>query len=396
MGNINWLAIPLIVWFLVTGRRKNLERWQLALIFLWLVSSIFIGLKGYYNARYQLTLFPFTIGLVLVLLWELVKEKQWLIKMLVFSIVAGFCLVNVYHYYSHYKLYWDLKISRTRKHFPEKIMNFLVNNNEIKRGRNRVFVFEQPLYYYHTQKFGVDYKSPYFIILYANLVHQQRSREELYKLVRETHKIKYIFIPWTMENQFKKRILTEFLNTECRLLFNEHGYRFYEVRSPPLESELMKPRFRQIEVVNGKNVRVQGGRGTFGIFYDKETGMVTVKHKKPNKKGLRMVQLGFDSRVKKFALKVPEGKYVHFVIEAKVSQQMMSRKNYMFVRDFKEGKWEREKRYFAADVFRKYLISKPIRTGSERFQIGIHIEPDSPKDALEIKHIRAYISNQPL
>jgi hypothetical protein len=396
MGNINWLALPLVLWFLFTAKLKKRERWQLALVFVWLISLLFIGFKGYYNARYQLTLFPFTMGMVLVLLWELIKERQLIIKVLVFSIVAGFCLVNIYHYYPHFKLYWDLKISRTRKHFPEKIMSFLTENKEIARGRNRVYVFDEPLYYYHTQKFGVDYKSPYFIILYANLAPQRMNLDKLYTLIYKKHRIKYIFISWTMENQYKKRVLTEFLNSECKLLFNEHGYRFYEVRHPRLEMELKKSQYHQLEIVQTKNIRVQGGRGTFHIHKDKKTSQVTIRHKEANKNGLRMVQVGFDSAAKRFNLEVPEEKYIHFIIEAKVSQSIMNRSSYMFLRDFKDGKWEREKLYFAADIFRKYVISKKIRKGSERFQLGVHLEPNSPKESLVIKKIRAYVSMEEL
>ncbi len=95
LGNINWLVIPLLIWFLVSKRTKKPERWQIALIFVWLMSALFIGFKGYDNFRYQPTLFPFSSAMVLFLLWQFLADKSKTVKILGFSFIALVCLFNV-------------------------------------------------------------------------------------------------------------------------------------------------------------------------------------------------------------------------------------------------------------------------------------------------------------
>jgi hypothetical protein len=76
LGNINWLIIPLLIWFFVSKARKKLERWQMALGFVWLFTVLLIAVKGYANPRYQLTLFPITSVMVLFLLWKFLEDKK--------------------------------------------------------------------------------------------------------------------------------------------------------------------------------------------------------------------------------------------------------------------------------------------------------------------------------
>lgn len=63
-GNINWLVLPLIVYFLFTIKKR--QRWEIALVLFYIISFVFIGVNGYFNSRYALTLIPITIGLLFI------------------------------------------------------------------------------------------------------------------------------------------------------------------------------------------------------------------------------------------------------------------------------------------------------------------------------------------
>ena len=50
-GWLNWLVIPLFIYFLATIRKR--ERWEIALALAVTLSCIFISMQGYKNYRYQ-------------------------------------------------------------------------------------------------------------------------------------------------------------------------------------------------------------------------------------------------------------------------------------------------------------------------------------------------------
>jgi hypothetical protein len=395
LGNINWLAVPLVLWFLLTGSRKKRERWQLALAFVWLTTMLFIGLKGYYNSRYQLTLFPFTTALVILLMWELVKEKRQAVRIVCFSLLILLCAYNVSHYFDQFKYFWQLKVSRTMPHFPEKIVDYLSSRKEIGHGRSRVFVLNQPLYYYHIRKHGIDYMSPYHIGIFFGLKAKTGDRDRTYNFIRKRKKVKYMFMAWTMVGQYKDRLLGEFLNCECKLLISEYGYRLYEIRDPSLNRELQKSKYTCIKSIRLFQIRQQGTRGVFHLDKNRKKRILTVSNRTPGKEGQRLIQMGFDSGTAGSILTVPAGRYIHFLVDAKLPEHLVNRENFIFIQDFK-GTWERDKIHFATHHWRTYLISRKIREGSERFTLGIKFVPQSQNDKLMIRSIRAFVSDEPL
>lgn len=97
LGNINWLMLPILVHFLITIKKR--ERWEKALVFLYLLSVILIALQGYFNHRYAQTLLVVTIAMVLFSLWRFFSEE--VVRKLRHPVML-FCLLlvafNTYHY----------------------------------------------------------------------------------------------------------------------------------------------------------------------------------------------------------------------------------------------------------------------------------------------------------
>jgi len=157
LGNVSWLIFPLLIHFFITIKVR--QRWQIALVFIWLLTGILIGIKGYENFRYQLTLFPFTVSIVLLLLWEFLKNKQKYIKILGYSFFFLICLYNVFHYFENYRFYWDLRVTVKKPHFPYRLINYINEKIEPKENE-KVFVVNQALFYYYTDRKGIDIYSP--------------------------------------------------------------------------------------------------------------------------------------------------------------------------------------------------------------------------------------------
>jgi len=395
LGNINWLAVPLVLWFLLTGKKKKRERWQMALAFVWLVTLLFLGLKGYYNSRYLLTLFPFTAAGVLLLSWQLLKDKKNHLKILCFSLLALMCLYNIYHYFAGYTLFWELRVSRKNIHFPHQLVNYLNSRSNIAAENSRVFVFNQPLYYYYTNKNGIDYVNPFSYEIFLGLRQKESSRRKLYLTIRKKFKVKYILIGWAEENEYQDRMFAEFLNCECKLLLNDNGYRLYEIRDRFLNRELRKGGYKKIEAWDSLSLSIQGIRGEFDISKDKKTGMATVSNLTPNKKGQRLIQLGFRASGKKGKIEIPAGQYIHFLVTAKIPKHLINKDNYIFIQDLTD-KWERQRLYFRAHLWRTYLISRKIRESSSDVMLGFRFAPQSTRAMIKIKNIQVYVSDKPL
>ena len=397
LGNCNWLAVPLVMWFLLTAKKR--ERWQLALTFVWLVTFLLIALKGYYNSRYQLTLFPFTAAVVLMLLWELLRGKKNHWKVLCFSLLALACIYNIYHYFDAYSYFWELRVSRENSHFPYRLISYLKRNKDIGWRHSRIFVFNQPIFYYYTNKRGIDYESPLYYEIFLGLRQKEGSRRKVYQTLRKL-KVKYILIGWSTMNQYKERMLSEFLNCECRLLLEDNGFHLYQIRDTFLNRELRQEGIKKIDSWNLSTLEIQGTRGEFRILHPGERGkqVVTIANITPGNRGGRLIQIGFVANEKNRKIYVPggySGRYLHLLVEAKIPRHLINRENYIFIQDLK-GKWQRQKYYFRSPYWQMYLVSRRIREGSTRIMLGIHFAPGSPQDKLMIKDLQVYVADNPL
>ncbi len=395
IGNINWLILPLALGFLLIGGRKKLKPAHKALVFTWALSTIFICATGYANSRYQLTLFPFTAFMVIFLMWELLKDKPRPVKFLAFGLLTGLCIYNIVYFVDSYRLFWDLKVTRTTAHFPQKMIDYFNSDNFKVKGRSQIYVFNMPFYYYYTQKRGADYMHPNHINVFLQLTHKETDRQKMYDIIHTRNHIKYILVGVATLSQYRDRMITEFLNLECYPPLLDSGYKLYEIHEKSLEKRLRNRVYHKLNTVELFNLETQGIRGTFKLDKDENKKTLTVSNLTANEKGVRLIQLGFDSLNPASGMPVPPGKYIHFLVDAALPAHLVNRNNFVFIRDFKE-KWESTTSYVISHLKRTYLISRQIRPGSTRVILGIRFTPASPADHLVLSNIRGFYSDQPL
>jgi hypothetical protein len=97
LGNINWLMLPILVHFFITIKKR--ERWEMALVFMFLLSILLIAVQGFFNYRYAQTLMPFTTVLVLVSIWRFFDEnKIQFLRKYVMGFLVILVLFNTWHY----------------------------------------------------------------------------------------------------------------------------------------------------------------------------------------------------------------------------------------------------------------------------------------------------------
>ena len=411
LGNINWLILPLLVWFFASKNIKK-ERWHWALLSVWLLTLAFIGFKGYYNFRYQLTLFPITSAMVLFLLWKLLENKHRVLKILCFSFIALLCIYNMVHYRDLYKNYWDLRVSVTTPHFPHRLMDYF-KTQRFLRENTRVLTLNQPIFYYHTSLEGVDHISPHAIETWVEFNKKAgsiESRERLFQLIKRKLRCGYILLNQVQQRFQRADLLEEFLHCECRLEIEDQGWLLYRLRDKPLEKQLKNPAYRKPEVWNNSQTEVdtispplqrffKSGKYKYEAGKDKKNNIIIVSPVSMNKKGDTRLHFGYEFNRKGLTIDptLYDGKVVTLIARIAGSPSLLNRGNYIAVVDYnKDGSRAAEKTYFTSPFWRTYMVSRKVKPGNSRLILLFRFVPRAVEDTFKIMDVKIIVSEEPL
>lgn len=417
LGNINWLVIPMLIWFLVTWKSKKRERWQLALVFVWIGITLLVSIKGFANPRYQLTLLPFTSTALLYLLWQLLETRRRNLRVFVFSVVAGLCLFNILHYFEDYRKLWELRVTVQRPYFPNRLIDYIRGAKDINR-KSRVFVINQPVFYYHTGKFGKDYMDPGLAQAWVELNKVKGSREKAFRILRKQHGVRYILISSLHKRFYRRYVLEEFLHNDCRLVLEDNGRLLYRLNPRSLEAEIGSPRHKTFKLWRSKPAAAGieevspflfrlSRRGIYKFELDSGTKK---KARTPNALSIRLVrykkrekpriQFGYEFNRKGLTLDLKKytGYYVNFIVRASISPGLVQTNNRIMVMDFvKEANdWDSRQTFFTSEKWRTYKVSKKIRPGVDRLVCLFRFSPRSGEDRMHVANAQIIISEKPL
>ena len=242
-GNLNWLAIPLFIYFLVSIKRR--KRWEIAILFVFFLSCLSLSVQGSSNPRYVFTLYPFTLGAIFLFGWELIKKKSPYLKIGV-SILCGIFVFNsFYHSRENYKFFWRYKVIAVDDYFPHELLKF-INNIEDLNSESPIMVcaarFYNYCYYYYSKKRGIEYSS-----LKAIAFRKEINKEKALTILKNNFNIKYIYLGW----RFKPpKILSRIISDDCDLVYQERGGYLYRLREKDLEKEELERLFVNDSLLN--------------------------------------------------------------------------------------------------------------------------------------------------
>ena len=232
-GNLNWLAIPLFIYFLITIKKR--KRWEIAIVFVYFLSCLFllITTKGRSNLRYIFTLYPFTLTVTFLFGWELIRKRSNYLKIGAFLVCGILVFFNYYHYRDTYKYYWRAKVSLSDDSFPHKTIE-IINNI---RDSDSVFLIcsHRYIFFYHTDKKGIYSVSPPFRGLRA-----QQNKEVALDVLKNQLKVKYILLYWNFK---QTSILMDIIFNYCDLVYKDKKYYFYKIRETKLDEEKLESLF---------------------------------------------------------------------------------------------------------------------------------------------------------
>ncbi len=136
-----------------------------------------------------------------------------------------------------------------------------------------------------------------------------------------------------------------------------------------------------------------GIRGTFPLNFRKENNrnVLQVTFDAPGKEGKKVCQLGFTANKKGITIPLQAGNTVYLAVDLEFPAEVVRKNNYLFIQDF-NGTWERSK-HFVPQVKGPVTltVSKRIRNGCTRLNLGVMFQPRKRGDQLKIRDIKIVV-----
>jgi hypothetical protein len=275
LGNINWLFIPLSLY--VVFKFKYLDtNWKKTLFVVYFLSLLLISLKGYFNARYQLTLLPITTALVFIFIWiilehnNLLKYKVHIFLVLTFLMVFDNAfsyvflsskeisyykqagnksklrkiaeviknnslpeIVDITYHYGVSKIYY-LKYKIISKEKSSNIETYPVLSflNRFET-QEKFLVNNLPMFYYYSNKQGIYYwcgDDTYYTANGRSRLMENRNIEQMHQFVLDSLDCKYV-LSSPAYNMYDEKFNT-FINQYCKPIYLDYSdFVIYEIQA---------------------------------------------------------------------------------------------------------------------------------------------------------------------
>lgn len=245
MGPLTYLLLPCLFVFFLNLKKK--DRWEIALIGLYLFAVLLIGIKGYFNFRYRFTLFPASILLLFYFTWKTFQEQRltpyrnYAVLFLLFLTIINTCI-----FYSDKmealanKL--GLKVSRpfqqtVKGTTMEQSVDYFAIIDSIKamNTQDGFLVNNLPMFYYYTNNHGVYFLAELDLIYSKNgpesLLEKYQNEALSQHIIQQLH-CRYIFSTYQYNaltpefDQYLKNHCTELFKTQN----NGIDYAVYEIK----------------------------------------------------------------------------------------------------------------------------------------------------------------------
>jgi hypothetical protein len=372
-GLLNWLSIPLFIYFIITLRKR--ERWQIAIASVLCITCLFLGFQGYQNYRYQLTVYPVLVSLIFIFGWETLKNRNWKIIVLVISISSVLLFINLYYSTNNYKYYMLSSMGRGKagEGFPYKLIAYI---NDMVDEDSVIWQRKQLILFYHTDRIGS----------------KSYNKEVKYLLTRKNQNISL------------KRV-------DYNLIIEDQGYKLYEIidkSSVPTIAELNKntPDFEtdfsnwngssEIDANGITNVvfpmQILGIRGDFVVKkISLDSGnIIRLTLNNVNFNERPEIQFGYFIQSDKLNLKVDDGGKITIKAKMRLKSKQSAK---LFIQD-KTDYWSRESLEFNDSSWQDVIVSKKQRNGAEKICFGINWLPSTTEEWLDISSIKVFIENK--
>lgn len=248
LGNLNWLIIPFGIYAVVKLHFFDTP-WKKALGLSYLMALLLISVKGYFNARYQLTLIPLTLPTAVLFISLYIQENN-LTKYKFHIVLSLFLLIFINTAIGF--MFMQQKTEKTVSEGNGGLMNKLmlpfktlsrIENKQKSTAypvidfirslpkEDKVLVNNLPMLYYYTKKSGTYYwcgDDTYYTDKGRSLLMENRSIDQMRQFISDTLGCKYL-LSSDYYNQHSEKF-NEFVHTYCKPVFMDNGeFVLYEI-----------------------------------------------------------------------------------------------------------------------------------------------------------------------
>lgn len=246
LGSINWLLIPLALFAILKLNFFN-EEWKKAIAVAYLLALVLISVKGYFNARYQLTLLPITLSALLYFLWLYLEHQELhTFKKFVLILLIGLVFTNDVFGILFLRESSKSIFQKERKGVFERLVNFIDSipakiaylEKKSKTPAYPVIDFIRkelpadahflvnnlPLLYYYTDKKGIYYwcgDDTYYSEKGRSRLMENRTIDQILVFIKDTLKCDYL-LSTPGYNKYDPKF-EEFTKAYCKPIFLDLG-----------------------------------------------------------------------------------------------------------------------------------------------------------------------------
>jgi hypothetical protein len=254
LGPILWLVIPSLIYFVMTIKKR--ETWEKFGILAYIIVFFVIAFYGYDNFRYQLTLVPLSLAIILYYSYEILsrnKQKKYIVHFLAFLLILSLAnytgalkrylnkvLEEINDIYTtnatslqNPTLYGNSTSSRyVRSHLPKSINETLDFIDTLNISSDNEMIVNNVFFpFYYTDKPFIYYWSHKDVLHtpfgFENLV-SNRTDEEITSKITGELKAHYLLTLRSYLNYNKA--FEDYLQRNSDIIFESGGYIIYKIR----------------------------------------------------------------------------------------------------------------------------------------------------------------------
>lgn len=232
---IHWLAVPLFFYVALTLRKR--AAWEKAIALAAFLSYLFLLAKGRDYSRYMVTLPPLLIAAVLYYSWEWIESKGRWSRRAFFLALAGLIAYNFFPLPDSFRFFLKYKVAATEDRFPRDMLQFIDQIPDLDSESSILVLSERQLFFYHTQKKGLDFRDPKMEIFY-----REGNKDKALDILKNQLKVKYIYVHWETT---PSQTLQDILAKDCDLVRQDtiNGFALSRLREKPMSKEDLEKYF---------------------------------------------------------------------------------------------------------------------------------------------------------
>lgn len=249
VGLFNWLILPIFILLILKKKFKKIELHIKVLLLTYTLMLLLIIVKFGHNPRYQLSLLPFSLYIVLIFVWRYVKSYLIIFRKYLY-IVTIVLLLTIIMYLGFYYYKKDDTVPPSIKKENSIILNFdkysnfvkskiqepkegiqeIVSNLKLLPPSSYILVNNLPAFFYYTNLKGIFYWSGsdiYYGREGPKTLLGEQGINHAYEIIK--NKLGLTHILSSKYYNYNNQKFLDFLNSYTEVVFSNNTFAIYRI-----------------------------------------------------------------------------------------------------------------------------------------------------------------------